>query len=153
MAASVALLALKSLYAHLAGAVSESDDVLPMGGAIFTLFIVTPFVILGLGMIVSVLLACFGYLDIRIADRQGTARASLGPFGRTRRFDPTDVHNVGIQTVQRRNGPRPFSFGVLLDGRKRDFYVGSTLPPERMKWLEAVLRHLLVYDRQQFASR
>ncbi len=135
------------------GSSGESSDfplpTMPRGIAVGVLLFMIPFILIGLSLIAAFLLAIGGHLDIRLAHNEGSIRTALGPFGWTRRFNPADIQNVAIHMHSGENGTTPD--GLVLEG-KRTIRFGSGLPEDRRDWLRAILLHLLVHNRERFAS-
>lgn len=132
--------------AHENGGRNNLHPGMSLGMTLFLCVFITPFVVIGVSMIVGLLLSLFGRIEITISDTFGRVRTGIGPFNRTRQFRPRDVRRVG-EVYQRssRNGERSNLIEVSLGDRAVTF--GGSLSEPRRQWLIAVLHTLLLQGR------
>jgi hypothetical protein len=115
---------------------------LGLGVLLFLWAFLMPFIAVGSLMIVAVLSLVMGRLVIQIDGQIGSIQTAIGPFGWRRHFNPAVVRSVAIgQTKWLYNNEHKPLIVLEADHTVR---FGSMLPEERMAWLTAVLRRLLV---------
>jgi hypothetical protein len=108
---------------------------------VFFLFaFLTPFVIIGLVMIWCALLYTVGKLKVVIDPSDSVIIEGVGFLSFRRRFDPRLVRSVWLTKKGDDNSPKLIM--SLADHPTIEF--GDSLPPERMQWLRAVLKELLL---------
>ncbi len=144
--------AIEGLLYHTLGAVPAwfphhpfsggSGQTLPIGMVIFLCFFLIPFVAIGLSAIAMVLTTLLGRCEVRLRGPEGIAFTGVGPFGWTRRFDASAVRSI-------RSGDAGWSednqqkVAVIIEA-DRTIRIGSILPEQRRRWMEAALRRLLL---------
>ncbi|MDB5357290.1 MAG: hypothetical protein JWN24_3743 [Phycisphaerales bacterium] len=114
----------------------------PLGTWLFLCLFLTPFVLIGLGMILVFLMCLFGRVEVLVTGSDGRVRTGFGPFSWTRRFDASRVKRVVVgQTSYSQNGQTKALIQIEAD---RNVKFGSMLPDERRTWMLGVLHVLLV---------
>jgi len=114
-----------------------------IGMTIFLWLFLTPFIAIGLGMILAFFSSLFGRTEVEIHSSHGTIFSGIGPLGRRRRFNTALVKDVRIVNERWRDsdGDRRSRTHIVLetqDGKQMKF--GSMLKPERMKFVAAAVR-------------
>jgi len=143
------LLAIAGLWSNLIGPMPDyfpapevNDKPMSLGMAIFLWIFLTPFIVLGAGMIFSIFLYLAGRVDVRVSEYHASARTSVGPFRWTKRFDPNAVTKVTIgETFWRSNDSANPLIQIDADDTIK---FGSSLSEVRRDWLRAVLQVLLL---------
>lgn len=116
------------------------------GMTIFLWLFLTPFMLIGLGMILGFLSCLGGRTEVRITPTGGTLFGGIGPVGRRRRFTPHDVKSVtvdrSISHGRRRQQTRQSQIVITLqDGST--LKLGSGLEERRLRFMAAALRTVL----------
>ena len=138
------LVALAGLYTNLIGPLPawfpapDMDDGMSLGMTLFLCVFLTPFVVIGLGMIGAVLLNLVGRVEVRISETEGIVRTGVGFLTWNRRFDPNQVRHVeaGVtawQTNDQSNPPHRHQSGpphqVRLYAARRAPRMAPSRPP------------------------
>ncbi|MBI1375297.1 MAG: hypothetical protein GC159_21475 [Phycisphaera sp.] len=138
-----------ALYTNLVGPLPEWIPVpdsdgkpMPLAMALFLCAFLTPFIVIGLGVIWGVLLALFGKIDVRVEGDTCSVRTGVGPFGWTRRFSVRAVKKVSMGSTRIRNSEGEEQ--VIVIETERDIKVGTGLTRQRRDWLRAMLHVLLI---------
>ena len=141
------LIALAGLYTNLVGPLPASfpapqmDDNMELGMTLFLCLFLTPFVLIGLGMLGAVLLSMMGSIVVRIGRDWATVKTGVGPIGYTRRFDPRQVRSITTgQTKWKSNDETKPLIEIKAD---RTVRFAAGLEEAKRDWLVAVLRRLL----------
>jgi len=113
-----------------------------LGMTIFLCLFLTPFLVIGFGMLMSVLATAMGRIQVIVRPREGKVLTGFGPFNWPQRFDPREVRSVteGLSSWTNNDEHQP---QIHIDADKMVKF-GSLLRDERRKWLRAMLRELLV---------
>ncbi|MDR0353907.1 MAG: hypothetical protein LBI02_11405 [Opitutaceae bacterium] len=109
-----------------------------LGGLLFLWLFLTPFILIGTGMIVSLLMSLFGRVEITIQADTNTGRvfSGLGRVGWTRKFIPSRVGEIGgtrtrwtlngasqeLAFLREKDGEM-IKFGLLLSEERRAFLI------------------------------
>ena len=125
---------------------APKSDGEPMGPGmtIFLWVFLTPFITIGAVMIGYLLSSIAGKTEVRIGQDHGTVFTGIGPIGRRRRFNLGTVTEVRVEEESGRNesGTKAKIVIETLDGSRIKF--GTMLREERMKFVAAATRRLLV---------
>jgi hypothetical protein len=147
------LMVIASFYIRLVGPLpeyfpaptSQSNKSGPMslGMAIFMCIFLTPFVVVGIGMILAFLMSVAGRVDVIVNGVDGRVRTAIGPFYWTKRFDASQVKRVGFgETKYKENGRSKELIEIETADRTARF--GTMLSAERRQWMRTVLHIRLV---------
>ncbi|CAM2931439.1 hypothetical protein [Rariglobus hedericola] len=117
----------------------------PMGWG-FTIFLwcfLTPFIAVGTWMIISFLMSLAGKTVVTIGSGKGKIFTGVGPFGRTKRFNPADVKSISVRAkfVADSDGGGHQDEKIYIElhnGEELTF--GGSLPKKRKYQLAARLR-------------
>jgi hypothetical protein len=123
-----------------------NDETMSWGVVLFLWLFLTPFIVIGAGMVLYFLSALAGHTEVRLRQGMGTLFVGIGPLGWTRRFDPALVHTVKLRdkTWRDSDGDARRQRKIHLElqnGKTLEF--GSTLREERQHFLVAALRQAL----------
>lgn len=118
-----------------------------VGMTIFLWLFLTPFIVIGVVMIVAFLSCLAGKTEIRVRDWQAEIFQGIGPLGRTKKFKTELVKDVRIEDQQWRDsdGDRRRNTHIIVElteGKPLKF--ASSLPAERRQFLAASLREALL---------
>jgi hypothetical protein len=111
----------------------------PFGSLIFLWLFLTPFILVGSGMLWAVVNYVGGKTEVRIRNGEGTVFTGLGPLGWRRRFDAQSVKAVRVEVdggqqpsgkgsivVETHNGRR-IKFGTWMREDRKAFVAGALL--------------------------
>lgn len=124
----------------------QTDDELRGGFLLFLWLFLTPFILLGAGMLWAFFNALAGRTELRLSPARTTLFTGIGPLGRTRAFDPASVRAIRTEEKTHRGGDgsvRTEEIVIEREGAK-DLRFGSTLSETRRDFLVASLRQLLL---------
>lgn len=129
------------------------DDPIPLGMTLFMWVFLTPFILVGLTMLGTLLVAAVGRVAVRFTADAGSVFIGVGPIGWRRRFDPREVTAVKIGKSQWQSDgePQPVVMIQSRGGHKLRF--GSMLSDRRRAWLVWELRRVLLESPHRFAGR
>ena len=118
-----------------------------VGITIFLWLFLTPFIVIGAGMIGGFLSCLVGRTDVHMKGSQGMVFTGIGPLGWRRRFDPATVKDVRIDdgAWTDSDGHRQNRPAVVIEaqsGKLVEF--GTMLTEDRRKFVAAALRLALV---------
>ncbi len=135
------------IYSHFIGPLPKwfpalNGPKMPVSEVLFMCVFLTPFLLVGTGMIIAWLVCMFGKVVVRIENGQGTIRTGVGALAWTRRFDAAAVKSVryGQTSYLVNNQTKP----LIIIESTRTLKFGSGLSDRRRKWLAAVLSERLV---------
>ena len=114
----------------------------PMGlsEALFLCVFLTPFVIVGIGTAGAALVCLLGKVEVVIEEHDSYVATGVGVMKWKTRFDPHQIGEVKFTTSDcQSDGDSSRSIEITADRAVR---FGSSLPPERKKWVWAVLKIL-----------
>lgn len=123
-----------------------NDQVMGLGMLLFLWLFLTPFIVIGSGMIIALVSTLGGRTEVRIQQGMGRVYVGVGSLGWTRRFDPAQVGRVeiGQRTWRNSDGDSGSQTEIHLElagGKKLKF--GSLLKEERQHFLVSALRQVL----------
>jgi len=121
-----------------------NGKLMDVGTTLFLWIFLTPFILIGTGMIVGVLVSLAGRTEVEIGRTEASVFTGVGAIGYRRRFDPGNVTDVRfVQTSWQVNGQ---ARTCIIIGTKdgRQIKCGSMLSDVRRKFLAASLRKLLI---------
>lgn len=113
------------------------------GEVIFLWIFLTPFMLVGSGMVLALFSTLVGRTEVRIGNDEGAVFVGIGPVGWTRRFATAQVQRVDLR--ERRNSDSRGSTEILLEqtnGQKLTF--GTLLNEERQSFVVNALRQTLL---------
>lgn len=140
--------AARGWYEHLVGPAPDwfpappMDDLNSLGALLFMTLFLTPFVLVGVGMVVAVLLCAVGRVEVQLGGHRGVVRSGVGPVTWNQRFDPERVREVSIGWTRWQQNDQSQELIVIHADRRVKF--GSMLTEERRDWLRAALLDRLV---------
>ena len=114
------------------------------GEVLFLWIFLTPFILIGSGMIFALLSTLVGKTEVRIGHDEGAVFVGIGPVGWTRRFATAQVERVDLR--ERKNQDGRGSMEIQLEhtnGKKITF--GTLLNEERQSFIVNALRQTLVH--------
>ncbi|MBL9141300.1 MAG: hypothetical protein JNK53_05480 [Phycisphaerae bacterium] len=113
-----------------------------LGMSIFMLCFITPFVVVGLAMISTAVVASIGSYTVRVGDATVAVRTGAGPFAWTRRIprDRIKKVDVGRTTWSQNEQTQP----VIVIEHDRTTRVGTLMREDRRVWCAAKLRELVL---------
>jgi hypothetical protein len=117
-----------------------------VGMTIFLWIFLTPFIVIGLGMIFAFLSALAGKTEVRISGAEGMVFSGIGALGLRRRFETTSVKDIRIDERPWRDsdGNRQHRTCIIIETQQgKQFKLGSMLTNERRHFLAAALRRSL----------
>lgn len=130
-----------------------NDAPMSLGMTLFLWVFLTPFILIGLTLLGTVLVAAVGRVAVAFTADDGSVFIGVGPIGWRRRFDPRKVTavKIGESRWQSNDQHQPVVVMQLKDGRK--LRLGSMLSEDRRAWLAMELRRVLVDDPRQLSGR
>lgn len=113
-----------------------------LGTSLFLCVFLIPFVAIGIGMAGAAILNLIGKVEVTVDEFDTYVATGFGFLRWKQRFDPREVKRVafGIAKYQSEGGTNR-NLEIVAD---RSVQFGSLLKPERMEWLRAVLREILL---------
>ncbi len=152
------LVAIAGLWTNLVGPIPDyfpapdmDGDPMSLGMTLFLCVFLTPFVVIGSGMIAMVFLSLLGRVDVRISGERGSVFTGVGFLGWTRRFTPSKVTRVDIgETAWKQNDQAKPIIKVEADDTVK---FGSQLTEVRRNWLRSVLHVLLLTPDSAMAQQ
>lgn len=121
---------------------------MPLGTGMtaFMWLFLTPFILIGLGILAAALMALAGRCEVRISRGEVRVFTGIGRLGWTRRINESDVRDVRYENFDWRDsdGDRRTRRNVLIETTEKTVKVGAGMPEGRMKFMAAALRRALV---------
>lgn len=121
----------------------------PMGWGM-TLFLwifLTPFILVGLGILAALVGALMGRTVVRLRPGEGVVFSGIGSWGKRQRFDPGSIRTVLLEeATEAKPGKIRSGSGqeiVLKTAQGGEIRLGSDLPPARRMFVAATLARLL----------
>lgn len=117
-----------------------------VGMTLFLWLFLTPFILIGSGLLIGFLLCLAGKTEIEISPREGRIFTGIGPIGWTRKFDPSMVEKVELRQKRWSNGDgdRHEQEEICLElSNGKTIKFGSSLEEVRKHYLGGELRSLL----------
>lgn len=108
-----------------------------VGMTIFMWVFLTPFILIGSGMIVGLLTSLFGSVRVRFEGRDAAAFVGIGMVGRTKRFNASSVTSVRLVDSDTKVNDRPVKCIEIEADETVKF--GTMLSKRRRQWLAAVV--------------
>ncbi len=147
------LVALSGTFHHLAIEVPNwfpapkmNGETMGLGMLIFLWIFLTPFILIGLAMILGFISSLAGRTEIRIGSNRGSIFVGIGRLGWTRDFDPASVKEVSISERVSYNdeGNTSSQMEILLQEKSgKTIKFGSLLKGERQYFISSALRQIL----------
>jgi hypothetical protein len=115
------------------------------GMTLFLWIFLTPFIVIGTGMIGAFLMCIAGRTEIRIRHSEAVVFTGIGPLGYRRRFQTDEFKEVRVVESRWRNDDSTRSKEeILIETRAgKQIRLGSMLTPERRRFLAAALSQSL----------
>ncbi len=110
--------------------------------------VLTPFMIIGAGSFLAMLLFAFGSTKVRLEPDAGWVSTGVGPIRRLRHFDPRQVMSVRVETPEPSENSKPVPSIVLKTSQGQKVRLGRMLPTERRVWLAAYLRERMCGEKR-----
>lgn len=142
------LFAIAGLYTHFIGPLPDwfpapsSDSPISLGPTLFLCLFLTPFVLIGLTLIGSVLLNAAGRVEAVIGESSAVIRTGVWGLVWRQRFDPQQVHGVKSGLTSWETNGKANALVVIEADKTIKF--GSLLRKDRREWLQVILKALLV---------
>jgi len=116
------------------------------GMTAFMWLFLTPFILVGLGLVAAAVMALVGRCEVRISRGEVQVFTGVGRCGWTRRINESDVRDVRYENFDWRDsdGDRRTRRNVLIETTEKTVKVGAGMPEGRMKFMAAALRRVLV---------
>lgn len=117
-----------------------------IGFTIFLWLFLTPFIVVGVVMIMGFLSCLAGRTEVRVRDWQGEIFQGIGPFGRTKKFKTEQVKEVRIEDRQWRDsdGDRRRNTQIIVEMTEgKPIKFASSLTEERRQFLAAAMRQAI----------
>jgi hypothetical protein len=113
---------------------------------IFLWVFLTPFIVIGLGMLLSFLSCLGGRTEIQIQANQGLLFTGIGPLGWRKRFSTSDVRDVRIEEKRWRdnNGGSHRNSQIIIETAQKPIKFGSMLSQERRAFVAGCLKKELI---------
>jgi hypothetical protein len=117
---------------------------LSLGMTIFMWLFLTPFILIGLGLIAAFLSSLAGHVEVSIDRERGKVFEGIGPFGWARRFDVHAFKDVRLNDKQwtDSDGDRRSKSNITIEADKTISF-GSSLSVERRRFVTAKLADVL----------
>lgn len=129
-----------------------NGEIMGVGMTVFLWLFLTPFIIIGLGLLYAFLDALAGRTEVRIGQGQASVTTGIGPVGWTKRFATSAVKGVRLddQTWRDSDGDSQRKTKIVVelpDGGKVSF--GSSLPEQRRRFVAAAVKRGLAGAEQR----
>ncbi|HEV8491512.1 MAG TPA: hypothetical protein VGR76_04545 [Candidatus Angelobacter sp.] len=115
------------------------------GMTVFMWLFLTPFILVGLGMLSGLLNCLAGRTEIGIQGDRGVLFTGIGRLGRRKRFSISEVKDVRIEARPWRdnNGAPHRSSQIVIQTHQKPITFGTTLTDERRRFVAAALKKLV----------
>lgn len=123
-----------------------NDEVMGVGATIFLCAFLTPFVVVGIGMIINTLLRLFGTTQIVIDKNNSYVSTGISFIRWKRRFDPTNVKSVKY-ILSKFNQEDQSNYLIEISSAKCVKF-GLLLSEEQKNWASSFLRAVLIQKRE-----
>lgn len=149
------LAAIGSLYTNLVGPLpswaptppgtgGSSNSPMSLGMSIFMTVFITPFVLVGLFLVWSFLLALGGVVRVTLHGGSATIFSGVGRMGRTRRVELAAVERVRIHQKLKPSSESEGAYEISLEGAGTPIRFGSMLTKERREWMASAIKGQLL---------
>lgn len=121
-------------------------SVMPVGMTVFLWLFLTPFILIGLGLLATFLSCLAGRTELRVNAGQGVLFNGIGPLGFRKRFSTSEVTDVRIEDKRwsNSNGTSGRTKQIVIETNGNPINFGSMLTDERRRFVAgAVKRELL----------
>lgn len=121
-----------------------NGETMGVGMTIFLWIFLTPFIVIGLGMIGGFLSSLAGKTEVRVDRGEVTIATGIGPVCWRRRFQASDLKEIRIEETWSRSnnsGPKKEIIAELMSGKLIKF--GSMPREERQKFLAGAARKII----------
>jgi hypothetical protein len=117
-----------------------------IGMTIFLWLFLTPFIAVGLGMLMAFLSCLAGRTEVQIQGGQGVVFNGIGPLGFRKRFSTSEVRDVRIENRRWRdnNGASHKNAQIVIETTRKPINLGSMLTDERRRFVAGCLKKELV---------
>jgi len=113
-----------------------NGETMGTGMTLFLWLFLTPFIVIGLGMIGAFLSCLAGKTEVNVDRGMVTIATGIGPVRWNRRFQATDLKEIRIEETNQNNGGRKTEIIAELHNGKRIKF-GSMLREERRRFMAA----------------
>ena len=152
------LIAIAGLYANLVGPLPAwfpapgvnngkpqiNGGPMKLGETLFLCVFLIPFVTIGTGMAGAALLSLFGKVVVVIDEFDSYAATGIGLFVWKQRFDPLRVYSVTLSSSTSGSEGRTSTSRSIEIQSDRTFKFGSMLQSDRLEWMYAALKELML---------
>jgi hypothetical protein len=144
-----ALSTLKHLGVQLPSWVSSlmsKSTPMPLAMTIFFWLFLTPFILIGLGLVIGFLSSLGGRTELRLQGNDVVLFSGIGPIGLRKRFRVSDVKSVKLESKRWRDtdgGPHQNSQIVIEKHSGKPLRFGSGLHKDRRRFLAAAVKKTL----------
>lgn len=150
------LIALAGLYSNLVGPIPQwfpgpgiedgkpimNDKPMELGATLFLFAFLTPFIMIGTGMTIAAIMCLIGKVSVVIDEFDSYVATGFGFLQWKQRFDPRQVSDVEITDSQTETNGNVKQAVKITANKTVQF--GAILSHQRVEWLWAVTRELLV---------
>lgn len=118
-----------------------------VGMIIFLWIFLTPFILIGLGMLGAFLSCLAGRTEVRVHGTEGIVFSGIGPIGYRRRFDASAIKQVRVEEKQWNDsdGDRHRKTAIVIEARSgKVIKFGTMLSEERRKFVAAAVQRAVI---------
>jgi hypothetical protein len=122
------------------------DTNMGTGMIIFLWIFLTPFIVIGLGLIGAFLSSLAGRTEVRLNNHEGVVFTGIGPLGWRRRFAIQAVKDIRIEAGRwgESESDRRHKSVIVIETREgKELKFGGSLTSERRRFLAAAMRQTL----------
>jgi len=121
-------------------------SIIPVGMTIFLWLFLTPFIVIGLWLVVTFLSCLAGRTELQVDSGEGVLFNGIGPFGFRRRFSVSEVRDVRIEDKRWRDseGDSRRKTQIVIETNERPINFGSLLTEERRRFVAGAAKRELV---------
>lgn len=122
-----------------------NDEVMGVGMTLFLCAFLTPFVVIGMGMIINTLLRLCGTSNIVIKKHRSYVSTGIAFIQRKKYFEAHEVDSVKCVLAKSDEGNQERYEIEIISGKKMKF--GSLLSEAQLNWASAFLKVVLIQKR------
>lgn len=146
------LLALASTIQHLGGTLPAwfpapklTGGGMGPGMTIFLWLFLTPFMMVGLALLLGLVMSLAGRTEVRVRESGGEVFSGIGPIGLCHRFDPASVRSIRLEDrqVSSTDGVVSRQASIVLETDEATLKFGTLLTYPRRTFLASALREAL----------
>lgn len=132
------------------GEVLMNNKPMGIGGTLFLCLFLTPFWLIGSGMILGMVTSLCGRVEVQIEGAHSFVATGAGPFVWKKRFQADQVDSVVLASPKWKSSDDDQASQLIeLQGAK-SIRFGSQLPEERLEWLRVALKEVLLKPREDW---